>query len=150
MVTRQPRAMLLQDQIYSFTGLNNVASRCRLRLFLPPQESGHDLYIALLTDDQDHAGTSITHAVETLSINVCRQFNLPPERTVFIEHYDHRHRPAGYTAGDSQEDFARVSFAVPQTASGRFDYLHEKILGAAQWKPIDKQSVEILIGEPLP
>ena len=142
--------MLLQDQIFSFTGLNNVPSRCRLRLFLPPKESAEDTYIVLFTDDREADGTSITNANETLSIEVCRRFNLPPERTVFIEHYDHRHQPKGYTFGGALEDFAQVTFAVPETASGRFDYIHGKILGAAQWKPIDKQSVEILIGEDLP
>ena len=142
--------MLLQDQIYSFTGLNTVPSRCRVRLFLPPQESGHDTYIVLLTDDKDAEGTSITNANEALATDICRRFNLPPERTVFIEHYDFRHHPAGHDGLGREEDFARLVFNVPETASGIFDYIHEKILGAADWKPIDKQSVEILIGEPLP
>lgn len=142
--------MLLQDQLYSFTGYNTVPSRCRVRLFVPPNESGEDTYIVLFTDDKDAEGTSITNANESLAADVCRRFNLPPERTRFIEHYDFRHLPAGHDELGRREDFARVIFTVPVTASGRFDYIHEKILGAADWKPIDKQSVEILIGEPLP
>ena len=142
--------MLLKEQLFSYTGYWTVPSRCRLRLFVPPNEDNRDNYIALFTDDKDAEGTSITSAAEALSIAVCRQFNLPPERTVFIEHYDFRHLPGGHNELGETEVFARVEFAVPETASGRFDYIHEKILGAPGWKHIDKQSVEILIGEPLP
>lgn len=67
-----------------------------------------------------------------------------------IEHHDRRHQPAGDAAPGQEEGFAQVSFAVPETASGRFDYVHGQILGATRWKHMDKQSVEILIGEPLP
>ena len=131
--------MLLREELFSFTGLGGSASRCRLRLFLPATESGDDTYIAVLTDDQDAGGTNITNAVEALTMDVCRRFNLPAQRTVFIEHHDFRHRP-----------FAQITFAVPETASGRFDYSQGQILGAPRWKSIDKQSVEILVGEPLP
>ena len=142
--------MLLREELFSYTGFFTVPSRCRVRLFLPPQESGHDTYIVLYTDDKDAEGTSITNAAEALSIAVCQQFNLPSERAVFVEHYDFRHLPEGHDDLGREEDFSLVSFAVPETASGRFDYVHRKILGAPQWKRTDKQSVEILIGEPLP
>ena len=142
--------MLLREELFSFTGLGGSASRCRLRLFLPAKESGDDTYIAVLTDDQDAGGTNITNAVEALTMDVCRRFNLPAQRTVFIEHHDFRHRLGKNDDPGQEETFAQITFAVPETASGRFDYSQGQILGAPRWKPIDKQSVEILIGEPLP
>ena len=142
--------MLLREELFSFTGLDGSASRCRLRLFLPATDSGDDTYIAVLTDDQDAAGTNITNAVEALTMDVCRCFNLPAQRTVFIEHHDFRHSLARDDDQSQEETFAQITFAVPETASGRFDYSQGQILGAPRWKSIDKQSVEILIGEPLP
>ena len=142
--------MLLREELFSFIGLGGSASRCRLRLFLPATESGDDTYIAVLTDDQDAGGTNITNAVEALTVDVCRRFNLPAERTVFIEHHDFRHRPRSQYDPSQEETFAQITFAVPETASGRFDYSQGQILGAPRWKSIDKQSVEILVGEPLP
>ena len=142
--------MLLREELFSFTGLGGSASRCRLRLFLPATDSGDDTYIAVLTDDQDAEGTNITNAVEALTIDVCRRFNLPAQRTVFIEHHDFRHRLGSDGDPGREESFAQITFAVPETASGRFDYSQGQILGAPRWKSIDKQSVEILVGEPLP
>lgn len=142
--------MLLREELFSFTGLGGSASRCRLRLFLPAKESGDDTYIAVLTDDQDAGGTNITNAVEALTMDVCRRFNLPAQRTVFIEHHDFRHRLGKNDDSGQEETFAQITFAVPETASGRFDYSQGQILGAPRWKSIDKQSVEILVGEPLP
>ncbi len=141
--------MLLREELFSFTGLDGSDSRCRLRLFLPATESGDDTYIAVLTDDRDAEGTNITNAVEALTMDVCRRFNLPAQRTVFIEHHDFRHRLRSQDDPSQEETFAQITFAVPETASGRFDYSQGQILGAPRWKPIDKQSVEILIGEPL-
>ena len=142
--------MLLREELFSFTGLGGSASRCRLRLFLPAKESGDDTYIAVLTDDQDAGGTNITNAVEALTMDVCRRFNLPAQRTVFIEHHDFRHRLGKNDDPGQEETFAQITFAVPETASGRFDYSQGQILGAPRWKSIDKQSVESLVGEPLP
>ena len=142
--------MLLREELFCFTGLDGSASRCRLRLFLPSTDSGDDTYIAVLTDDQDAEGTNITNAVEALTIDVCRRCNLPAQRTVFIEHHDFRYRSGTNDEPGQEETFAQITFAVPETASGRFDYSQGQILGAPRWKSIDKQSVEILVGEPLP
>lgn len=68
----------------------------------------------------------------------------------FVEHYDFRHLPNGCDDLGRTETFDRVLFQVPETARGRSDYIHGLILGEPAWKPSDKQSVEILIGEPLP
>ena len=123
--------MLLREELFSFTGLGGSASRCRLRLFLPAKESGDDTYIAVLTDDQDAGGTNITNAVEALTMDVCRRFNLPAQRTVFIEHHDFRHRLGNERRSrPGRKPFAQITFAVPETASGRFDYSQGQILGA--------------------
>ena len=141
---------LVHDELLTFPGFGGTPSRCRVRLFLPPAEAQESGYIALLTDDAQAEGTSITNAAETIAATVCRRFNIPPERAVWIEHYDFRHLPAGQDGSGHTETFARVSFRVPEAAGDRSDYIHGTSLGKPAWTHIDRQSVEILIGEPLP
>ena len=142
--------MLLREELFSFTGLGGSASRCRLRLFLPAKESGDDTYIAVLTDDQDAGGTNITNRRRSalrwtcVGVTISRR-NAPCS----IEHHDFRHRPGSQDDPGQEETFAQITFAVPETASGRFDYSQGQILGAPRWKSIDKQSVEILVGRTL-
>ena len=142
--------MLLRDETHEYAGYWNTPSRCRVRLYLPAEGSGHDTYIVILTDDGQAEGTSITNSIESLAVPLCVKFSIPPERTVFIEHYDHRHLPGGHDDLGHTEDFARVVFEVPEDRQGRFDYVHGTILGKPEWKHTDRESVEQLIDCPLP
>jgi hypothetical protein len=142
--------MLLHDELHDFPGYFSSPSRCRVRLCLPAEGSGQDTYIVILTDDQKSHGTSITNAIESTAGPLCRKFNIPPERTVFIEHYDCRHLPGGHDEIGRVEDFTRVEFLAPEAVQGRFEYIHGLILGTPKWTPTDKQSVEMLIDERLP
>ena len=137
--------MLLRDETHEYPGYFNTPSRCRVRLYLPAEGSGHDTYIVILTDDGQAEGTSITNAIESLAVPLCGKFNIPPERTVFIEHYDYRHLPSGHDEIGRVEDFSRVEFEVPEGARSRSDYIHGLTLGQPKWEPTDKQSVEMLI-----
>ncbi len=139
--------MLLHDVQHDFAGYHGSPSGCRVRLFLPAEDSGHDTYIVILTDDQNAHGTSITNAGDVIAGQVCRRFNLPPERAVFIEHYDFRHLPPSHDNLRQTEDFFVVAFSRATAAALAGDL--SPSLGRPSWRPTDKQSVEILIGEPL-
>ena len=142
--------MLLSDEQHDYPGYGGTARRCRVRLYLPAEGSGSDHYIVILTDEKGSHGTSITNLFEAIAARVCGKFRIPPERTVFIEHYDHRRHPGGHDGQGHTEDFARVCFGVPQAQPDRYSYIHGLTLGKPAWKPTDKQSVEMLIDCPLP
>ncbi len=139
---------LLHDELLSFRGLGGTPSRCRVRVFLPPNEAQESGYITVLTDDWAAGGTSITNAAEIIAATVCRKWNIPPERTQFVEHHDFRHLPGGYDDLGRAEAFARVEFSQATTATLARGL--SPTLGRPSWRHIDRESVEILIGEPLP
>lgn len=141
---------LIHDEPLDFLGLNGSPSRCRCRLFTPPNEAHESGYIVILTDDAGACGTSITNAAEQLAAILCGRFHVPEDRVTWIEHYDFRHTPDGHDGSGHEQTFARVRFSIPTEAGAKFDYIHGASLGKPAWKHIDRQSVEILIGEPLP
>ena len=139
---------LIHDELLTFTGFGGVESRCRVRLFLPPAEAREDGYVIVLTDDKHAQGTSITNAAEIIAALVAAKYHLPGGRVTWIEHYEFNAKqqiPFGRTGS-----FARVRFEAPTEASARAAYIHGVSLGKPAWTHIDRQSVEILIGEPLP
>ena len=115
---------------------------------MPPTEAQGSGYVALLTDDAQAEGTSITNAAEIIAALVCRRWNVPPERTVWIEHYDFGHLAGGHDDLGRAEAFARVEFAQATAATLAQDL--SPTLGRPEWRHIDRDSVSILIGEPLP
>ena len=138
----------VHNEILEFTGLNSTPSRCRVRVFLPPAEAQESSYIVLLIDDHDAKGTSITNAAEAIAALVCAKYHLPSDRTTWIKHFvfDTEQRiPFGRTG-----EFYRVRFEVPTEASARAAYIHGTSLGHPISTLVDRQTVEILIGEPLP
>ena len=137
--------MLLRDETHEYSAHWNAPNRCRVRLYLPAEGSGHDTYIVVLTNDGQANGTSTTSSVESLAVPLCAKFNLPPERVVFIEHHDQRHLPGGHDDLGRTEGFSRVVFEVPGDRKGNLDYLHGTTLGKPDWKHTDRQSVEQLI-----
>ena len=141
---------LIADETLNFVGLNNTPSRCRVRLFTPPNVAQESGYVVILTDDADARGTSITNAADQLAAILCGRFHVLQERVTWIEHYDHRHTPSGHDGGGHEQTFARVRFQVPTEAGARFNYIHGTSLGRPAWTHIDRDSVETLIGEPLP
>ena len=141
---------LILDEPLDFMGWNGSPSRCRVRLFTPPIEAKETGYIVMLTDDAGACGTSITNAAEQLAAILVGRFSIPEQRVTWIEHYDYRHTPEGHDGSGHEQSFARVTFSVPTTAGERFDFIHGTSLGKPNWKHIDRDSVEILIGETLP
>ena len=69
--------------IYHFKGYWDCESRCGLQFFTGP--TGESVVVA--TELIDNLGTSITNMAERLATRVCRDFNIDPERLLWIENY---------------------------------------------------------------
>jgi hypothetical protein len=119
---------------YPFLGLWNAASLCRLEIH--PATRGRIAVIA--TELPNNPGTSITNAAEILATHVCRDFAIPPDRLVWIEHY-------GYPTGtDRPREFSLVTFehALPPPLASRLlgtrrqTIRHNAIFDGAQWRPM--------------
>ena len=111
--------------------------RCRVRIFLPEEEQ--DAPVVICSELPNNAGTSVTYAAEQLGAEVIRSHRLPAP-LVWIEHW-----PEEITEG--QETFELVVFSSYEVVE-RAPYLRETRawIGDATWKPLDRTSVEVLVG----
>lgn len=74
------------DTHYDYPGYFNYESFCDLKVAtIPP---GHTLVI--FTEVEENVGTSVTNRSEVLATQVCQEFGLLPEKTLFVEHYPER------------------------------------------------------------
>ena len=111
--------------------------RCRVRIYLPEEEQ--DAPVVICSELPNNGGTSVTYAAEQLAAEVIRSHRLPTP-LVWIEHW-----PKESTEG--QETFELVVFSSYEVVE-RAPYLGETRawIGDATWKPLDRASVEILVG----
>ena len=111
--------------------------RCRVRIYLP--EEVQDAPVVICSELPNNGGTSVIYAAEQLAAEVIRSHRLPTP-LVWIEHW-----PKESTEG--QETFELVVFSSYEVVE-RAPYLGETRawIGDATWKPLDRASVEILVG----
>ena len=86
---RKRYEQLIFDQ-FRFRGFHGQEAFCRLEIL--PIADGRTVVIA--TELEDNPGTSITNVAEHLASHVCDQFQIDPQRLVWIEHYGYA-SPAG-------------------------------------------------------
>jgi hypothetical protein len=113
-------------------------AHCRVRIYLP--EDVHDAPVVICSELPNNPGGSVTNSVEVIAAGVIRDNELPTP-LIWIEH-----RPEESTNG-GKETFDLVVFSnykVEETAL----YLGETKawIGDATWKPLDRTSVEALVG----
>ncbi len=113
--------------------------RCRVRVYLP--EDKRDAPVVICSELPNNDGSSITYSAHQIAAEVIsyNEFLLPP---VWIEHY-----PKEATNGAS-ETFELVVFSSYEIKE-RAPYLGETRLtiGEPTWKTIDRETVEILVGQ---
>jgi hypothetical protein len=111
--------------------------RCRIRIYLPEEEQ--DAPVVICSELPNNGGTSVTYAAEQLAAEVIRSHRLPTP-LVWIEHW-----PEESTEG--QETFELVVFSSYEVVE-RAPYLGETRawIGDATWRPLDRASVEVLVG----
>ena len=80
--------MLTHNDRYHCVGLGTVDSVCKLRIY--QTASG---IVVVVSEREDNEGMSVTNAVERLYRQVCRDFQIDPAQTTWIEHYPERGTP---------------------------------------------------------
>lgn len=119
--------------------------RCRVRVFLPDNE--RDSPVVILTELADNPGLSLTHAVKEIATKVVLDNELPPNRTVFIEHHEDSVR--GIPGDPVTFDLLTFSNDEAETEVVEGSSLWRIDLGKPRWSALDCASVERLVGRPV-
>lgn len=99
---------------------------CRLRVW-----GGIPFNVVIATELQDAPGASVTNTIETIAAEVVKTFDLIPELTLFVEHYQHR-------GIELRETFDCVHFTW-----------RDGVATKPTWKPTTKKKIETIIREAL-
>jgi hypothetical protein len=124
------RAALIVDTRLDYPGYFECRSSCRLRIY---RHGGQN--IAVATELHDNPGTSVTNAVETICHLAVREYELDPDRTIFIEHYPGRLQRSLLVRG---ETFDLVTFG-----ERLWDHYEDP-----SWRRLHADQVSELIGQP--
>jgi hypothetical protein len=133
---------LASDYIHPYKGTGGHAARCRVRIYLP--EEVCDAPVVICSELPNNPGGSITNSVEVIAAGVIESNKLPSP-LVWIEH-----RPEESTHG-REETFDLVVFSSYEVTE-RAPYLGKTTtwIGDATWKPLDRTTVEALVGGKAP
>ncbi len=119
--------------------------RCRVRIFIPDEEA--DAPVVVLTELVGNPGMSVTNCVEGLAAEILAHHRWPDRvMAVFVEHYEDGVRGTR----DDPQTFDLVRFDNPSplettSASGRV----HRSLGEPRWSALDRETVEVLVGQPV-
>jgi hypothetical protein len=127
---------LAKDYIHLYESDAGTGSRYRIRLYLPYE--GTDAAVVVCSDLPDTPGPSATGAAEQLAAEVISHFKLPSP-PVWIEH-----RPPEATG--EGEAFDLVTFADYEVRTTLRGGRLRKEIGPSSRKPLDRQTVETLVG----
>ena len=129
---------LTSDYIHPYKDARGRPAHCRVRIYLP--EDMRDAPVVICSEVPNNPGESITNSSEAIAAAVIRANELPTP-LVWIEHW-----PKESTDG-GEERFDLVVFSSYQVTE-RTPYLGETRawIGDATWKPLDRTSVEVLMG----
>ena len=129
---------LASDYIHPYKDAGGRPAHCRVRIFLP-DETG-DSPVVICSAVPNNPGGSITNSAETIAAGAIRTNELPTP-LVWIEHW-----PKDTTEGGA-ETFELVVFSSYKVEE-RAPYLGEtrSWIGEPTWKPLDRATVEALVG----
>ena len=129
---------LASDYIHPYKGAGGRRARCRVRIYL--LDDMRDAQVVVCSEVPNNPGGSITNSAEVIAAGVI-QANELPTPLVWIEHW-----PEETTEG--QETFELVVFSSFEVVE-RVPYLGETqaCIGEPTWKPLDRATVEGLVGE---
>lgn len=114
--------------------------RCRVRIYLPDED--RDAVVVICSEVPNNPGASITNTVRRIAAEVI-ETNRLPTLLVWIEH----HPPE--TTNGRVESFEMVLFDSYEVRESRAPYMGDRAveIGSPTWKPLDRASVEMLVGE---
>jgi hypothetical protein len=128
---------LASDYIHPYKDTGGRSAHCRVQIYL--SDDTRDDPVVICSEVPNNPGGSITNSAEVIAAGVIRANELPTP-LVWIEHW-----PEGATEG--KETFELVVFSSYEVIE-RAPYLGERRawIGDATCKPLDRASVEILVG----
>ncbi len=129
---------LATDYIHLFRGDAGLPSQCRIRLYLPHDDT--DAAVVVCSELANNRGTSVTNAAEQIAAEVISHFRLPAP-PVWIEHYP----PEATTNGEEEETFDLVAFDDYVVRDAVRDKALRKEIGQPNWKRLDRETVETLV-----
>jgi hypothetical protein len=130
---------LATDYVHPFESVSGIRSRCRIRVYLPEQQ--RDAPVVVCAEMPSNPGIPVTGAAENIAAEVIRAHWLVAP--VWIEYHPEETTAAGV------ESFELVVFSdhkireAVRHAGSRIE------IGEPSWKTLDRQSVEIIVGQPL-
>ena len=129
---------LASDYIHPYKDAGGRPAHCRVRIYLP--DDMRDAPVVICSELPNNPGGSITNSAEVIAAGVI-QTNELPTPLVWIEHWPEESTDGG------EETFELVVFSSYEVTE-RAPYLGETRawIGDATWKPLDRASVEVLVG----
>jgi hypothetical protein len=127
---------LAADYVHPFESVSGIRSCCRIRLYLPDHEQ--DAPVVVCTELPENPGVPVTAAAENIAAAVIKTHWL--KNPVWIEHHPEETTAAGV------ESFELVVYSdhkireAVRSAGSRIE------IGEPSWKPIDRRSLEIILG----
>lgn len=137
-ITGRP-LLLAADYVHPFESLSGTRSRCRIRIYLPDEEC--DAPVVICSELLSNRGIPVTGAAENIAARVIAAHGL--EAPVWIEHHPKETTVAGVEAFELVVFSDYKAREVVHFTGSRLE------IGQPSWKPLDRWSVEVLIGQPL-
>ena len=128
---------VISDDLLAYAVPEGAEGRCRVRVY-EPEDPGLDATVVIASELPDNPGPSVNEASSTIAARVAASFRLY-ERPVFVEH-----RPP--------EDFEMVWFGRYRAQEIKRmgpHLLWDLEVGQPERKPLDRATVEALIGQPV-
>ena len=128
---------VISDDLLAYAVPEGAKGKCRVRVY-EPEDPELDATVVIASELPDNPGPSVREATSTIAARVAASFRLY-ERPVFVEH-----RPP--------EDFEMVWFGRYRAQEIRRmgpHLLWGLEVGQPERKPLDRATVEALIGQPV-
>lgn len=131
---------LMADYIHLYDkGFRVSHSQCRIRIYV--SDDLNDAPVVICSELANNLGPSVTEATETIAGKVIKHHNL--SGPIWIEHY-----PPEATNGRT-ETFELVAFSSYKVREILRGGSRRYKIGKPSWKPLDRKTVEALIGQPV-
>jgi hypothetical protein len=129
---------LASDYIHPYKDAGGLPAHCRVRIYLP--DDMRDTPVVICSELPNNPGGTITNSAEVIAAGVIRA-NALPTPLVWVEHWSEESTDGG------EETFELVDFFSYEVTE-RAPYLGETRvwIEGPTWKPLDRASVEILVG----
>ena len=120
------------DKRFDYEGYHKIPSFCYIDI-----HENKDFTVVIATEphhDEEGAGTSVTNCAEHIATEVCKKFDIPMEKLIWIEHYGRE----SFHSRDREETWDLVSFKREQApVRGFWDYPRgEMVFTSPKWQPL--------------